>query len=282
MAMSRDRGGGGRRPAGPGDEEAEGSVSHLRLLDGFELTCDGQPVMLTITVQRLLAFLALSDRPLRRPYVAGRLWIDATQGRASASLRSTLWRLRQLGQPVLRATVTHLALVPDVLVDVHRAHSLVRRLIDPADGCEDLVVDARALSSDVLPDWYDDWVIVERERFRQLRLHGLESLCRRLTSRKRFAEAVEAGMAAVSAEPLRESAHRALISAYLAEGNFGEALLQFRRFRSLLRDELGVEPTEALSSLLWPRSPHGDSPLERTDHPVPDTSRRRERLITLP
>lgn len=257
-------------------------MPHLTLLDGFELTCDGRPVALTITVQRLLAFLALCDRPLRRVYAAGRLWTDATQRRASASLRSTLWRLGQLGQPLVQASGTHLSLASNVLVDVRRAHGLVRRLIDPADGCKELVVDVRALSGDVLPDWYDDWVIVERERFRQLRLHGLESLCMRLTSTRRFAEAVEAGMAAVSAEPLRESAQRVLIAAYLAEGNFGEALHQYRRFTSLLRDELGVEPTEALSSLLWPRTPHSESPLERTDAPVPVMAEQRQRLITLP
>ena len=34
---------------------------------------------------------------------------------------------------------------------------------------------------ELLPDWYDDWVLLERERFRQLRLHALDALCDDLT-----------------------------------------------------------------------------------------------------
>lgn len=275
---------GGRRdprPAGSRNEGARGRRPRLRLLDGFELTCAGRPVTLTITVQRLLAFLAISDRPMRRPFVAGRLWIDATEARAAASLRSTLWRLRRLALPLVEASGTHLTLMPRVLVDLRQARSLVRRLIDPTDGCEDLAVDARALSSDLLPDWYEDWVIAERERFCQLRLHGLESLCMRLTSAGRFGEAVEAGMAAVSAEPLRESGQRALIATHLAEGNVGEALRQFRRFRSLLRHELGIEPSQALSALLWPQLPEGDSAARASSGPG-QVGTARDRLVTLP
>src|SRR6266571_3495035 len=54
------------------------------------------------------------------------------------------------------------------------------------------------LSIDLLPYWYEDWVLVERERFRQLRLHALEALCEQLTALGRFDHAVEAGIAAVA------------------------------------------------------------------------------------
>jgi DNA-binding SARP family transcriptional activator len=93
-------------------------------------------------------------------------------------------------------------------------------------------------------------VVVERERFRQLRLHGLESLCGRLTKSRIFAAAVEAGLAAVAAERLRESGQRVLIEAHLAEGNTVEALRQYRRFRALLRAELGLEPSPDLALLV--------------------------------
>jgi len=57
----------------------------LSLLDAFELRCDGEPVSLPPSAQRLLALLALHDRPLLRPYVAGTLWLDTPDERASAS-----------------------------------------------------------------------------------------------------------------------------------------------------------------------------------------------------
>jgi DNA-binding SARP family transcriptional activator len=93
-------------------------------------------------------------------------------------------------------------------------------------------------------------VLVERERFHQLRLHALEALCDRLITAGRYGEAIDAGLAVVAAEPLRESAHRALIKAHLAEGNHGEAYRQYQLCREILRDELGVEPSNALRALL--------------------------------
>lgn len=83
-------------------------------------------------------------------------------------------------------------------------------------------------------------MIVERERLRQLCLHSLEALSERLLELGRYGDAMEAGLNAVRAEPLRESAHRAVISVHLREGNFGEALRQYRRYERLLWEELGV------------------------------------------
>jgi DNA-binding SARP family transcriptional activator len=113
-------------------------------------------------------------------------------------------------------------------------------------------VDRASFGADLLPDWTDDWVMIERERLRQLRLHALETLCDRLAEARRFGESVQAGLAAVRAEPLRESAQRSLIRAYLAEGNQGEAIRQYRAFRQLLLEELGVAPSRELEELVPP------------------------------
>lgn len=67
---------------------------------------------------------------------------------------------------------------------------------------------------------------------------------------ERYGEAVSAALAAVSADPLRESAHRTLIGAYLAEGNRAEALLQCRTCHRLLVDAVGVPPSRRLDELI--------------------------------
>jgi len=102
-------------------------------------------------------------------------------------------------------------------------------------------------------------VIVERDRYHQLRLYALEAMCKRLTSSGRYGEAVDAGLAAVRAEPLRESAHEVLIRAHLAVGNRCEAASQYARIRHLLKSELGLEPSKALRQLL-PRELIGRAP----------------------
>jgi DNA-binding SARP family transcriptional activator len=75
-------------------------------------------------------------------------------------------------------------------------------------------------------------------------------LCRELTAARRFGEAVQAGVAAIASEPLRESAHRALIGVHLAEGNVAEAMRRFDACRKLLRTQLGIEPSLDLHRLM--------------------------------
>jgi DNA-binding SARP family transcriptional activator len=228
----------------------------VRLLDGFELTCDGDVVALPLSIQRLLAFLALQGRPVSRAYVAGNLWFERTEGNAHACLRSALWRLPHCSLPLVEATRSQLSLAPHVAVDVREQICLARRVINPALPLED--VDYRAvLEGELLLDWYDDWVLFERERLRQLRLHALEALAEHLTAQGRYGEAVEAACAALHAAPLRESAHGVLIRVHLAEGNRGEAIRQYRLCRSLLSRKLGLEPPAELDALVEGLSAEG-------------------------
>jgi DNA-binding SARP family transcriptional activator len=221
----------------------------LSLLDAFELRCGDECIGLPLSAQRLLAFVALHERPLQRVYVAGSLRLEASDERAAASLRSSLWRLNRPGHRLVEATSTHLRLAPGVDVDLHRALRLAHRLLDGTAGPEELDSASTALGRELLPDWYDDWLLFERERFRQISLHALEALAELLVRDGRAARALEAALLAVRTEPLRESAHRALIRVHLAEGNRGEALRQYELCRRLLRDRLDVEPTPHLEAL---------------------------------
>jgi DNA-binding SARP family transcriptional activator len=198
----------------------------------------------------------LTEQPhglLPRMYIAGVLWPEVPTSRANAILRAGLWRLLEPCRLVVDQSAQDLRLA-DITVDLRDATALAQRLLDRtqhfAEG--DLGSAARMeLSADLLPTWYDDdWVLVERERFYQRRLHALEALCDRLITDGRYGEATDAGLAAATAEPLRESAHRVLIKAHLAEGNQGEADRQYQLCRHLLRDELGVEPSNALRALV--------------------------------
>jgi DNA-binding SARP family transcriptional activator len=223
----------------------------LDLLDGFRLRHAGATIRLQPSVQRLLAFLALHDRPLQRLYVAGRLWTDSAQECANANLRTALWRLHRPSCALVDATASDLALAGAVTVDLREATRRAQRVL--AGGAEPDDLPAVIAAGELLPDLYDDWILIERERFRQLRLHALERLCEDLRAAGRFAEATEAGLAAVATEPLRESAHRALIASHLAEGNLGEAARQYRLYRDLAREQLGMAPSPRLRALVGPQ-----------------------------
>jgi DNA-binding SARP family transcriptional activator len=221
----------------------------LGLLDGLELTANGRPVDLPLSAQRLLAFVALGTRPLRRTYVAGALWSDTTEDRAAASLRSTLWRLRSQVPNVVEAGTARLRLASGVRIDFQE---MVRCLTDLSAQGSRVAVDAGLLplTAELLPDWYDDWVHVEREQYRQFRLHALEAISEKLLGERRFAEAIQFSLAVIAAEPLRDSAYRLLIRAHLGEGNRSEAIREFRDYRDRLRRELGVEPAPDVQSLV--------------------------------
>lgn len=227
-----------------------GPLVSLRLHGSFGLEAGTTDVPLPLGTQRVVAFLALHPGPLTRPFVAGSLWLDVNDERAAANLRSALWRLRPLLAPIVVATRTHLRLDPRLRVDHHDAVEAARRLLDPTHEIRES--DLRVDTGELLPDWYDDWVAVERERFRFLRLHALEQLCLRLARLGRIGEAVEAGMAAVTAEPLRESAHRALVQVHLAAGNWWDALRQYEGYKTMLAQQLDLPPSDEMEDLVRP------------------------------
>jgi DNA-binding SARP family transcriptional activator len=228
----------------------QASGLRLELLNRFELTHRGEPIRLPIPVQRLVAFLAIEDRVVRRNYVASMLWVDSTEERAFGSLRSALWRLRQVEYRLVEATSCDLCLAAGLHVDLREATAWTRRICSDGWSLDDLDVDAAAFTSDLLPDWYDDWIVPEREHFRELRVRALERLCERHTAAGRFGPAIDAAYAAVRNAPMRESAHRALIGVHLAEGNHAEALRRYESYRDLLVRQLGVEPSSRIRELV--------------------------------
>ena len=222
-------------------------------MQGFELSRDGLSVALPTTAQRLLTFLAVTARPVNRLYVAGVLWPDASEARANGSLRSALWRLSRRAPGSILTNGPRLGLSPRVEVDLYEVVEGAHRMLHGAVGGGATVSafdDPLTLAQDLLPDWYDEWLIADRERLRQLQLHALEALSARLRCRAEYGSAVEAAQLAVAAEPMRESARRVLIEAHLAEGNVDQAMREFRHYRDLLERELGVEPTPMLTELL--------------------------------
>lgn len=223
----------------------------LNVLSGFELLQRGAPVPVPLSVQRVVALLALHGRPLQRVYVAGVLWINSSEAHANASLRTTLWRIHGVAKSIVQTRGQWIGLAPGVNSDLREAIGCAdRALRDHEATSDDLAILSRA--GDVLPDWYEDWVVIERERFRQLRLHALEHLCETLVAERRFAEATSAGLSAIAGEPLRESAHRALIAAYIAEGNACEALRHYRLFARLLHRQLQLRPSPQMNELIAP------------------------------
>jgi len=228
---------------------------NLSVLGSFQFRSGNDTPPLPNGSQRLLALLALRDRSMTRLMIAGTLWPDSNEHHAAASLRSALTRLRGEARAAIDVADFDINLAPEVVVDIRESKALAYRLLgssSPNLSPEATAAAIASLSAELLPDWYDEWVLVETAEWRQLRLHALEALADNLAADGRWAEAIAAAQAAIRGEPLRETSHAALIRIFLAEGNQVEAIDQFERYRDLLYRELGLEPTENICTLVSP------------------------------
>jgi DNA-binding SARP family transcriptional activator len=222
------------------------------MLGGFRLSVDRDEVVLPTGGQRLVALVALRGR-VSRSRLAGTLWPDTNEDRAMASLRTGLWRVNRVAGRLIACTAGTVGLGVGVDVDVYPvmrdARAALRAGLSTSVGD---IVEKIADIGELLPEWEDEWLIADRERLRQMRLHVLEVAAERLTHSGQHGLALEAAMAALRIDMLRESAHRIVIKIHMAEGNIAEARRAYDRCHQLLLQELGLEPAAATAEILTP------------------------------
>jgi DNA-binding SARP family transcriptional activator len=216
----------------------------VHLIGAFVLWVDGRRVHLGRREERFLAFLAIRG-PCHRPYVAGTLWPNSDESRALNSVRAAVLKVRRAAPDVLEVDGSTLSLRPSVSVDVVDLNDVAEQVVQ--DNGWDAERAERLLSTgDLLPGWYDDWVLFERERLHHRRIRALESLARHELDYGRPDLALTAARDAVSLEPLRESARRLLIRAHMALGNRALAANVLAEYRRDLAHDLGIEPSEEM------------------------------------
>lgn len=236
-----------------GSSGMQGEGWQLQLLDGWELAYEGRAVDIPYRLQRLVAFLALRG-PQPRSATAGILWSESDEPRARANLRTTLGRVRTLAPGLLSAKKDPVALAPAARVDVHThlsvtqiAHDDAPHELSPGD-----VVQALAQARPLLPGWYDDWVLLERERLLNAHIVALERAASHLLKIGDHGLAVMAAAACVSLEPMRESSHRTLVRVHLANGDRVEAWRVYATFRRRSIREFGLAPGPEFDALIEP------------------------------
>jgi DNA-binding SARP family transcriptional activator len=244
------------------EQAAPAAGPAVRLLGAFALAVDGREMTLPLPSRRLLALLAVHERPLLRVSIAGVLWPDAPLARAMTSLRSAL---RCCGSELVERSKTQLRLAPGVGVDFRTSVRLASDVLTGRIDLTDVAVAMALICDEVLPDWPDDWVEPFRERHRRLRLDALETMAEGLLAAGQPRLAAAACLSVTDAEPLRESAHLLLIKALLAEGNRANAIRHYRYVCRLVEVELGMAPAFRLTDLVTPERPALPSPRSHHD-----------------
>lgn len=231
------------------DGESTRQVIDVRVLDTFDVAVRGVEVQLPPTAQHLVAFLAVAGRSVVRTILASNLWLDSGEKRALARLRNLIWKVGVIAPELIIAGEQDVRLDPLVRVDLDAARAMATRLLATA-GTQPPVIPEGALDHDLLPEWDDEWLTVERQAFRVLRLRALEVVARTRLTDSRFHDAEQACRTVIAAEPYRESARLLLAEICVAQGNVGLALSELTNFAALLESELGIGPNPEIRDLI--------------------------------
>ncbi len=223
----------------------------LRLLGRWQLVADGEDVGLAHREERLTALLGLIGQSSLM-HVAGILWPETTDARALANLRRAVLQTHRRCPGLLQQNRLNIGLATAVEVDVDEVRRAAAATEHALTEGEAGALLRQLVGDELLPDWYDAWVLTERESLEQLRAKALERIARQALEAGDLERSVDAARAASDIDPLLESAGELAIRAHLAGGDLGSALLEFDRYRDAVREELGVSPSRAILELIEP------------------------------
>lgn len=231
----------------------------IRLLGQFEVRRDGKPVQIpSRPAQSLLAFLSLNPGLAhRREKLAGLLWPDSTEANARSNLRFQLWRLRKAIEGESAAGREGIYLLADDISITFDAHSefwidvsAMECAASERTTTEDLIGLLNLYRGELLPGFYEDWVVLERERLQAVFEKQVQRLLDCLGEAQRWGEVLEWGERWIAFGQAPEPAYRALMLAYGARGDASKVAATYKRCVESLRSELGVEPSEQTRALL--------------------------------
>lgn len=222
----------------------------VRFLGQFDVRADGKRVVIPSRAgQSLFAFLLLTAGTRhRREKLAGQFWPDTLEESARGNLRRELWRVRKaLADQGSSAAETLLAEEMTISFNVESEYWLdvaqLERNITSEDSLNERVNQVSLYRGELLPGFYEDWVVLERERVQALFEGRLQELLQSLIADQRWAAVLEWGEHWIAHGQTPEPAYRALMLAYAARGDRAKVAGTFERCVQALQQELGVEPS---------------------------------------
>lgn len=220
----------------------------LRVLGYWQLRYNDVPVEVSARQQRLIAALALLHTQPRH-VLAAVLWPDSPEHQSAGNLRASVFRVSH-ELPHLLCATDPLQLDAAVRVDLREVRNLITEIT--LTGGRPVPPEAIDLLQDanLLPGWYEYWVIDQQDHLLNQRVDALETLSRSYLRSGSFSRALRAARAATVVDPLRESSQHLLVHCHLAEDNYASAVQVYRSFRAHLHRELGVEPSARFAELL--------------------------------
>ncbi|TET99825.1 MAG: hypothetical protein E3J30_03935, partial [Anaerolineales bacterium] len=217
----------------------------IRLLGQFDLRQDGVAIELPSRPARtLLSYLVLTrgtHHPRER--LAGLLWPNSSESNARKNLRQALWQLRKaIGETHLLVDTRSIAFntASDFWLDIDM-------LENTAD--QDLETEVSAYEGDLLPGFYEDWILLERDRLDANYERKMDRLLTQLLQEQRWMEAIGWAERWIAQGHVPEAAFRALMMAHASMGEMSKVEAAYLRCAEALEQEVGVDPSEETTHL---------------------------------
>jgi DNA-binding SARP family transcriptional activator/predicted ATPase len=227
----------------------------IYLLGEFNLQANDRTLELpSRPAQSLLAYLALNAGVThRREKLAGLLWPEASETNARSYLRRTLWRIHK----TLSEGSIHwedFLNISDISVKFDDASDYwldADELMGPIDtrSVDEIVEIVSLYRGELLPGFYDEWVVLERDRLQAAYHQKISLLLDRLIQAGRWEDALEWGEQWIRHSYSPERAYRALMSAYAGLGDQSLIHVTYQRCVESLKRELGVDPSSETQQL---------------------------------
>ncbi len=235
--------------------ESDNSTLHLRLLGDFLLSYENE-LITSIDLQRmrsLLAYLALHHQaPQARSHLAFLLWPDSTDAQSLGNLRTLVHRLRHIlpnADNLLCVERQALQWRPSIpwWLDVIAFEQAVAQAENAVTLHEERFALEKAAvlyQGDLLVSCYDEWILPERDRLRQVFLTVLERLVNVLEQEHDYQAAIRVAQRLLRYDPLREEIYCHLIYLYGMNGERTSALRVYHTCTTVLAQELGIDPSQ--------------------------------------
>lgn len=223
----------------------------IRMLGQYSIQRGGIPVEVqSRPAQALLAYLSVNaNTPIRREKLAGMFWPETSDSDARRNLRVVLHGLRRdlqddgrKGGQFIQSDRQTIALDTsnDCWIDTLELETLQRQTKNTDRLTEQLPIYA----GELLPGFYDNWVVLERERYRAIFEDCIFKLIEDLLAAGQHREVIEWGERWIALGQVPEPAYRAIMLAHYACGDIASAASTYRRCVQALRQELGVQPSQ--------------------------------------
>jgi predicted ATPase/DNA-binding SARP family transcriptional activator len=224
----------------------------IRLLGKFEVSSDGKPITIAARpAQSLLAFLILNAGTAhRREKLAGILWPDSLEETARDNLRHALWRLRKALQSVSAASYLQAndLTITFVTSEAYWLDTAKLEKLNESTSADELIAVLLNYQGGLLPGFYDEWVVLEREHLHSIFEHHMARLTSLLQDEKRWLDVLDWGERWIKLGQKPEPAYRALMTAHAAKGDMSKVAATYERCVKSLK-EYAIEPSEQTHDL---------------------------------